>query len=74
MAKTLKILLLQNQWVDCLEIRYVASWVLVFLIYINDDPELTLTFLMVRSNLASVLILAILVENKENRQINMPQI
>ena len=49
-VKTLKYLLLQNQWVDCLESWYVASEKLVLQIYINDDPGLTWTYFMARSN------------------------
>ena len=48
MVKTLKNLLLQNRWVDCLETCYVAlgDWVLASCS--NGDPKLTLTFIFVR--------------------------
>ena len=51
MVKTLKNLPVQNHWADCLETWYVASGVLVFKIYINDDTEWTLSYFMARSNL-----------------------
>ena len=48
-----KNLLLWNQWADCLETLYVAFGNLVLQILINDDPELTLTYFMARSNVVS---------------------
>ena len=44
MLKTLKSFLLQNHWADCIETWYVVSGELVQIVYINDDPGLTLTY------------------------------
>ena len=53
MVKTLKNLLLQIHWADCLETWYVASGDLLHQVYINDDPGLTLTYFMAMSNLVT---------------------
>ena len=44
MAKTLKNLLLQNQKSYDLETWHVASGLKLYIVYINDDPGLTLTY------------------------------
>ena len=51
MVKTLKNLLLWNQKADDLETWYAASVLEYYQVYINDDPELTLTYFTARSNL-----------------------
>ena len=49
--KTFKNLLLQNQKADDLGTWYVALGMWVYQVCSNDDPKLTLTYLMSRSNL-----------------------
>ena len=51
MVKALKNLLLQNQKADDLETWYAASGARVLSSLFNDDPGLTLTYFMARSNL-----------------------
>ena len=51
MVKTLKNLLLRNQKVDDLETCYAASGAEYYQVCSNDDPGLTLTYFMARSNL-----------------------
>ena len=55
MLKTLKTLLRQKHWAECLETWYVASAV-----YINVDPGLTLTYFTARSTVAPRLLFALL--------------
>ena len=43
--------LLQVHWANSLETRYVASGTLVLQFYLNNDPRLTLTYFMAKSNL-----------------------
>ena len=50
MVKTLKHLLLQNHQANCLEIWHVSFGELVLKILNNDEPELTMTCFMARSN------------------------
>ena len=51
MVKTFKNLLLQNQKSYDLEIWHVALGLKLYKVYLNDDPGLTLTYFMARSNL-----------------------
>ena len=51
MVKTFKNLLLQNQKPYDLETWHVALGTKLYKVYINDDPGLTLTYFMARSNL-----------------------
>ena len=50
-GKNLKKYSSQEPQADCLETYYVVSGILVLQDYINDDPWLTLTYFMSRSNL-----------------------
>ena len=50
-GKNFKNLLLRNQKADDLETLYAASGAWVLPNYSNDDPGLTLTYFMARSNL-----------------------
>ena len=51
MVKTFKNLLLQNQKSYDLETLHVALGTKLYKVYINNDPELTLTYFTTRSNL-----------------------
>ena len=51
MVKTLKNLLLWNRKAEDLETWYAASGAVYYQVCSNDDPGLTLTYFMVRSNL-----------------------
>ena len=50
MVKTFKNLLLQNQKTFDLETWHVALGTQALLVYVNDDPGLTLTYFTSRSN------------------------
>ena len=53
MLKTFKNLLLWNRWTDFHETWYLASGLRLIIVYINDDPGLTLTYFTTRSNLVT---------------------